>query len=124
MTTALITGASAGIGAAFANQLASRHTNLVLVARSENKLQELARSLQKQCEIKIDIIVQNLTESNAAAAIFDTVQQKGLAIDLLVNNAGIGDYGDFAESDREFLEIYLRYERKSYHFSKVLRKIR
>lgn len=101
MTTALITGASTGIGAAFAQQLAARHTDLVLVARSHDKLQELADSLQHQHQIQVDIIVQDLTAPGATETIFQTVQQLGRPIDLLVNNAGMGDYGNFAESDRD-----------------------
>jgi uncharacterized protein len=101
MTTALITGASAGIGAAFAQQLAARQTDLVLVARSQDKLQELATSLQHQHQIRVDIIAQDLTAADATETIVQTVQQLGRSIDLLVNNAGIGDYGDFAESDRD-----------------------
>ncbi|MBE9109774.1 SDR family oxidoreductase [Nodosilinea sp. LEGE 07298] len=101
MTTALITGASAGIGAAFAQQLAARRTDLVLVARSEDKLQALADSLSHQYQIQVDIVVQDLTVTYATETLFQTVQQLGRAIDLLVNNVGIGDYGDFAESDRD-----------------------
>ncbi|MBD2112669.1 MULTISPECIES: SDR family NAD(P)-dependent oxidoreductase [Cyanophyceae] len=101
MTTALITGASAGIGAAFAQQLAAHQTDLVLVARSQDKLQELANSLRHQHQIQVDIIVQDLTAPNATETIFQTVQQLGRSIDLLVNNAGVGDYGDFTESNRD-----------------------
>jgi short-subunit dehydrogenase len=101
MTTALITGASVGIGAAFAQQLAARQTDLVLVARSQDKLQELANSLKQQHHIQVDIIVQDLTAPDATETIFRTVQQLGRSIDLLVNNAGVGGYGDFAESDRD-----------------------
>jgi len=98
MATALITGASAGIGAGFAQELATRQTNLVLVARSEAKLQQLAQQLQ-QYKIQVDIVVQDLTEPEAAKAVFDAVTEKGLTIDLLINNAGFGDYGAFAELD-------------------------
>lgn len=101
MTTALITGASAGIGAAFAQELAVRQTNLVLVARSEAKLQQLAQQLQKQYKIQVDVIVQDLTEPKAAKTVFDIVSEKSLTIDLLINNAGFGEYGDFAELDGE-----------------------
>ena len=100
MTTALITGASAGIGAAFAQELAASQTNLILVARSEAKLQQLAQQLQ-QYKIQVDIVVQDLTEPKAAKTVFDTVTEKGLTIDLLINNAGFGEYGDFAELDGE-----------------------
>lgn len=101
MPTALITGASSGIGKAFAQELAARQTNLVLVSRSEEKLNQLAKQLQEKYKIKVDVIVKDLTEPNAAATVFDATKAKGLTIDLLINNAGFGDYGDFAESDRE-----------------------
>lgn len=99
MQTALITGASGGIGAAFAQELASRQMNLVLVARSKDKLQQLASKLQDQYKIQVDVIVQDLTALEAAKSVFEAVTQKGLTIDLLINNAGFGDYGDFAERD-------------------------
>lgn len=97
--TALITGASAGLRASFAHELAARGMNLVLVARSQQKLEELAKSLQTQYRVKVDVIVQDLTATDAAATIFEATQE-GDAIELLINNAGIGDYGDFADSDR------------------------
>lgn len=99
MTTALITGASTGIGAAYAQELAARQTNLVLVARSEAKLEQLAEQLQRQYKNQVDVVVQDLTEPEAAKAVFDSVAQKGRTIDLLINNAGFGEYGDFAELD-------------------------
>ena len=101
MATALITGASAGIGATFAQELAARQTNLVLVARSEAKLQQLAQQLQDKYKIQVDFLVQDLTEPTAAKAVFDAVTQKGLTIDLLINNAGFGEYGSFAELNGE-----------------------
>lgn len=101
MTTALITGASAGIGATFAQELAARKTNLVLVARSPEKLQQLAAQLQAQYQIRVEIIVQDLTAPTAARSVFDTLTNKGITIDLLINNAGFGEYGDFTELDRE-----------------------
>lgn len=101
MSTALITGASGGIGKAFAQELAARNMNLVLVARSEEKLNQLAAELQTKHNIKVDVIVRDLTESDATNAVFEYTQEKGLTIDLLINNAGFGDYGDFAERDGE-----------------------
>ncbi|QSJ16276.1 SDR family oxidoreductase [Nostoc sp. UHCC 0702] len=101
MPTALITGASSGIGKAFAEELAARQTNLVLVSRSEEKLNQIAKELQEKYKIQVDVIVKDLTEPNAASAVFDATKAKELTIDLLINNAGFGDYGDFAESDRE-----------------------
>lgn len=101
MKTALITGASAGIGANFAQQLAAQNTNLVLVARSQDKLEQLAQQLQAQFKIRVDVIAQDLSKPEAAKAVFDAVNQKVLTIDLLVNNAGFGEYGEFAEIDRD-----------------------
>ncbi|MEO6862358.1 MAG: SDR family oxidoreductase [Microcoleus sp.] len=97
MPTALITGASGGIGAAFAAELAKRQHNLILVARSEAKLQQLAAQLQQEFKISVEIIVQDLTAPGATNTVFNTVVQKGWTVDLLVNNAGFGDYGAFAD---------------------------
>lgn len=101
MSTALITGASGGIGKAFAEELATHNINLVLVARSEAKLNELAKTLQEKHNIQVDTIVKDLTEPGASSAVFDATKAKGLTIDMLINNAGFGDYGDFAERDGE-----------------------
>ncbi|BAZ67510.1 MAG: SDR family oxidoreductase [Pelatocladus maniniholoensis HA4357-MV3] len=101
MSTALITGASGGIGKAFAEELAARNHNLVLVARSENKLNELAKQLYQKCQVQVDVIAKDLTEIGATNSVFEFTKQKGLTIDLLINNAGFGDYGDFAETDEE-----------------------
>ncbi|NJL09530.1 MAG: SDR family NAD(P)-dependent oxidoreductase, partial [Calothrix sp. SM1_7_51] len=97
MTTALITGASGGIGKTFAQELASRKNNLVLVARSLEKLNLLAKQLQEQYNIQVDVIASDLTQPGAAGEILNTVKEKGLTIDLLINNAGFGDYGDFSD---------------------------
>ncbi len=97
MQTALITGASSGIGAAFAAELAKQQTNLVLVARSEDKLNQLADRLRQTAPIQVEVLVADLTQTGANQAIFDQVSQKGLTIDLLINNAGFGDYGAFSD---------------------------
>lgn len=101
MTTALITGASAGIGAAFAKELAVRQTNLVLVARSQQKLQDLATLLQARHNIQVEIVVQDLTKPEAAQSVFEAVRDRKITVDLLINNAGFGEYGDFIELDRQ-----------------------
>lgn len=100
MPTALITGASSGIGEAFAREYARRQTDLVLVARSEEKLNALATELGAGSKIQTHVIVKDLTASAATTEVFDEVNQRGLAIDTLVNNAGFGDYGAFVEGDR------------------------
>jgi uncharacterized protein len=103
MKTVLITGASSGIGEAFAKELGKSKTNLVLVARSEEKLQQLAQSLREQYAIQVEVIVQDLVEPNAASKIFEAVQQKQMIIDGLINNAGFGDYNAFHNSSRQKL---------------------
>lgn len=99
MPTALITGASGGIGKCFAQKLAAKNTNLIIVARSEDKLNALAQELQQQYKINVEVIVKDLTEASAAREVFDATQAKGLTVDLLINNAGFGDYGEFAQTD-------------------------
>jgi uncharacterized protein len=99
MTTALITGASSGIGEEFAQQLAQRKTDLILVSRSPEKLERLATRLQQKYSINAEIIIQDLTAPAAGKTVFDKVEQKGLIVDLLINNAGFGDYGKFSERD-------------------------
>ncbi len=101
MKTALITGASAGIGAAFAKELAERKTDVILVARSQEKLEKLAEELQAKHNIKAHVIIQDLTQPGATKVVFDHVFQQGLTVDLLINNAGFGDYGAFAERKLE-----------------------
>ncbi len=96
METALITGASSGIGEVFAKELAIRQTNLILVARSQDKLQKLSETLQENFGISATVIIQDLAQPYASQSVFDRVQEKGLSVDFLINNAGFGDYGAFA----------------------------
>ncbi|MEO0434235.1 MAG: SDR family oxidoreductase [Cyanobacteria bacterium J06656_5] len=98
MKTALITGASSGIGAEFARQLAAKKLDLVLVARSQDKLNHLAEELGQQYGVRANVIVQDLTQPGASLSVARQVETLGLAIDLLINNAGFGDYGPFVES--------------------------
>lgn len=109
ITTALITGASTGIGAEFARQLAAKKVNVVLVARSGDKLSLLAQQLHQTHGIKTDVIVQDLSVPAATKAVRQTVDDLGLTIDLLVNNAGFGEYGPFVESqlDRQTAMVQL-----------------
>lgn len=103
MSNALITGASSGIGRAFAQELARRGMNLILVARSEDKLNALATDLCNQFDITANVIIQDLTVPNAAAQIAATIAQWDMPVDMLVNNAGVGDYGAFSDRDRQRL---------------------
>jgi short-subunit dehydrogenase len=93
--TALITGASSGIGAALARCFARAGHRPVLVARSAGKLQELAQSLHAEFGVRAIVLVADLAKPGAAAALAASVRRKRLAIDVLVNNAGILEQGRF-----------------------------
>jgi uncharacterized protein len=95
--TALITGASTGIGAVFAQELAALGNNLVLVARSAAKLHQLATDLEQRFGVQVLVIAQDLTLPNAALQVYKAVTKQEIRLDLLVNNAGSGDYGEFAQ---------------------------
>ncbi|MBI3405392.1 MAG: SDR family oxidoreductase [Acidobacteria bacterium] len=94
---ALVTGASAGIGAEIANQLAAGGTRLVLTARRKDRLDELADGLRDRFSIRTECFSADLTRPEAAAEIFAFTQEKRLPIHLLVNNAGFGTYGKYSE---------------------------
>lgn len=95
--TTLITGASSGIGASFAHLLGEKQSNLVLVARSLNKLEDIAQTLKDKHGIKVQVYSKDLSVPGAAQELYDQVQKDGLSIDLLINNAGFGKWGDFKE---------------------------
>lgn len=94
--TALITGASGGIGLEFACIMAREGYNLVLVARSEDKLNQTASELKAKHNIQVRVIGKDLTSVNAPQEIFDTLNTEGVQIDVLINNAGFAAYGQFA----------------------------
>ena len=96
---ALITGASNGIGFEMAKIFAVKDINLVLVARRKDKLDELKRELEAKHKVWVYTIGKDLALPGAAKEIFDEVKANSLSIDYLVNNAGFGDFGPFAESD-------------------------
>ena len=99
--TALITGASSGIGEAFARRLASDGHDLFLVARSGDKLNELCSEMSAKHGITAQYFALDLTEPEAVARCFAETARLGLDIDLLINNAGFGSMGDFAKLDVE-----------------------
>ena len=99
--TTLLTGASGGIGYELAKLFARDHHNLVLVARSADKLRQLASDLEKAHGTRSLILATDLTEPGASAYVLDQTTRADLQVDVLVNNAGFGQYGMFADNDLE-----------------------
>ncbi len=95
--TALITGASGGIGYELAKLFAMDHYNLVLVARSADKLTQFASELARQFGISARAIPLDLAAPPAPQFLFDQLRREGIGVNILVNNAGYGRLGDFAE---------------------------
>jgi hypothetical protein len=106
MGVALVTGASAGIGRAFASALAERGDDVIVVARDTARLDQLASELKSGRSIAVDVLTADLTTDHGIAAVEDRL---GAGVDLLVNNAGFGTFGRFAELpiERELREIQL-----------------
>jgi len=99
MATALITGASNGIGLELAKIYASKGNNLVLVARNVLKLNEIKAELEKQYKIKVLNIGIDLSMPNAAQEVYNQTTANNIQVDYLINNAGFGDFGMFTETD-------------------------
>ena len=97
--TALITGASAGIGTALAKVFAQHDYDVILVARRKDRLEELATQLRNQYAIRTHVFSADLTQPEAAQKLYDEVKQQNLSVNVLVNNAGIGSVGAFMETD-------------------------
>lgn len=106
--TALITGASSGIGVEFANQLAARGANLVLVARRKDRLQIVADAVKLTHKVEATVIVADLSEVGAADKLFKTLARKKISVDVLVNNAGFGTFGKFKNEDIEKISEEIR----------------
>lgn len=106
---ALVTGASAGLGEEFALQLAPRVAQLVLVARREGLLEELAANLRERVpQLEVIVLAADLTVVTERERLVVTLADRGLTPDLLVNNAGMGDYGEFATAAWSRLAAMLR----------------
>ncbi len=109
--TALITGASAGLGAEFARQLAAAGYDLVLVARRRERLEELAAGLAQKQGIACHVESADLVDPAAPATLFDTLREQGIEVDYLVNNAGIAGPSLFEEPDwsrhRDFYQLMM-----------------
>lgn len=105
----LITGASSGIGCEIAKQLASKNFNLLLVARSEDKLLTLQKELTSKFKIEVDYLIFDLSEPNSAQDLYNQVKEKNYFVTGLINNAGFGDYGNFIsmplKKDEEMIAV-------------------
>lgn len=107
--TALVTGASAGIGLAFARDLAARQYNLVLTARRKDRLEDTARMLNGTYGVRAEVVADDLADPRAAERLAQALADRGLTIDILINNAGYGVPGRYAattwEQQRDFLQV-------------------
>lgn len=101
MATALITGASNGIGLELARIHASKGDDLVLVARNKTKLDEIKSELESRFNVSVHTIGKDLSETNAAEEVYNETHRENIQVDYLINNAGFGDYGMFADADWE-----------------------
>ena len=100
--TALVTGASGGIGQSLAEQFARDGINLVIVARSTAQLEAHAAQWRKQYGVQVTVMSSDLAQVGAAQALYERISAQGIAIDYLVNNAGSGSFGVCAESDLDY----------------------
>ena len=100
----LITGASTGIGAEFARQFAALGHDLVVVARSADRLEELAAALRAAYGVNVTVIGMDLSRPDAAEQLWQRTTGLGLEVDVLVNNAGVGTHADVADADTRRLE--------------------
>ena len=97
MNTTLITGASSGIGEVFARKLAARGRNVLLVARSEEKLVTLCNELGRSNSIRAQYVALDLSKPEAPAQLFEEAEKRGLTVDMLINNAGFGSMDEFSK---------------------------
>lgn len=107
--TALITGASSGLGERLAYRLAARGANLILVSRRADEFDALALALRDQYGVEVAVYGQDLAVPKAGIALADRIQADGLTVDTLINNAGMGVHGPFATRDPNalFAEVHL-----------------
>src|SRR3712207_5913167 len=95
--TALVTGASSGLGVDFAKELAALGCNLILVARREELLRSVQEQIKTQHGVDVEIVVMDLAEQDAPQRLYDQLKAAGTPVDVLVNNAGFGLYGTVIE---------------------------
>ena len=97
--TALITGASGGLGLSFVNIFARDGYDLVLVARNAERLEEIKKQIEKEYNVKATVVAKDLCKPEGAQEVYDATRNSGIKVDVLVNNAGFGDFGEFHKSD-------------------------
>ncbi len=106
---ALVTGASSGLGADFARELAAAGSHLVLVARREEMLLSLKEELTRQFGVEVETIAMDLVVKDAPQVLYERLKAEGKSVDVLINNAGLGLYGEFTsipwEKERNMLEL-------------------
>jgi len=96
---ALVTGASSGIGYELAKLFARDGKNLVVVARSKDKLEELKKEIENKYGTSVKVLIKDLSDSKAPQEIFSELEKEGVNVDVLVNNAGFSVWGQFSKSD-------------------------
>jgi short-subunit dehydrogenase len=106
--TALITGASDGIGAAFARLLAERGHDLILVARTGAKMEEIAQYCEERHGVATTVLPKDLSHDGAAVDLADQLDERGLTADVLINSAGFAQWSPFAVSDERALQALVR----------------
>ena len=97
--TALITGASGGLGLSFVNLFANDGYDVVLVARNGKRLEEIKKEIEEKYNVKATVVAKDLCSPNGAQEVYEATKNEGIKIDVLVNNAGFGDFGEFYKSD-------------------------
>lgn len=98
---ALVTGASSGLGVDFAHELAADRHDLVLVARRKDRMRELAAELEARHAIRTRVIAADLSVPGSGAALKSKLDEEGIAVDVLINNAGFGIFGEFVDQHEE-----------------------
>ncbi len=98
---ALVTGASSGLGVDFAKALAENGANLILAARRMERLEQVRDEIKARYNVNVEVISIDLAQHNAPQTLYDDLKSRGLEVDILINNAGLGLYGEFLEIDWE-----------------------
>lgn len=93
--TVLITGASSGIGRAFAFKYAEQGENLILTARTKTRLDEIKAEIEKKYSVKVDVLTKDLSKEFSAMELYEEIKYKNMKVDILINNAGLGQAVNF-----------------------------